>query len=39
MDDELFTIPKEQYDAMLLKVQLELLQRINKLIDILENNG
>lgn len=35
MDDEVY-IPKEQFDTLLLRAQVELLQRVNRLVEILE---
>lgn len=37
MEDEDFTvIPRHQFDTILLRAQVELLQRVNRLIEILE---
>lgn len=34
--DILVSIPKEQFDAMLVKANIELIQRVNRLIELLE---
>lgn len=36
MDEDLVTVPREQIDLMLLQAQIELIQRVNKLIELLE---
>ena len=35
-DDELISVPKEQLELLVLKSNMELLQRVNKLIDMIE---
>ena len=37
-DEELTAIPKEQFDMLVLKANIELLQRVNRLITVLEEN-
>lgn len=35
-DENLIAIPREQFDTMLLRAQIELIQRVDKLIKLLE---
>jgi hypothetical protein len=36
-DEELVAVPKEQIDFLLMKANIELLQRVNRLVDLIEN--
>jgi hypothetical protein len=36
MDEDMIVVPKEQIDFMLAKANIELLQRVNRLIELLE---
>lgn len=36
MTEELISIPKEQFDILLTRASLELLQRVNHMIELLE---
>ena len=36
MDEDLVAVPKEQFDLILAKANIELLQRVNRLIELLE---
>lgn len=38
MNNDQLTIPKEQFDTMLLQAQIELLQRVNRMIELLEKD-
>jgi hypothetical protein len=37
-DEELVTIPKEQFDMWVTKANIELLQRVNHMIELLEKH-
>lgn len=39
MNDELVTIPKEQFDIMLLKANIELIQKVDRMIELLEKHS
>ena len=39
MNDELLTVPKEQIEFMLLKANIELMQRVNRMIELLEKQS
>lgn len=36
-DEELVAVPKEQVDFLLMKANIELLQRVDRLVDLIEN--
>jgi hypothetical protein len=36
MDEDMYAVPKEQIDLVLAKANIELLQRVNRLIELLE---
>lgn len=38
-EDELLTIPKEQFDILLTRANIELIQRVNRLIELLEKQN
>ena len=37
--EELLTVPKEQFDFLIMKAQIELMQRVSRLIDLLEKQS
>ena len=37
--EEFVSVPKEQFDFILYKANIELIQRVNKLIDMMEKYG
>jgi len=39
MEDDMVTVPKEQIDLMILRANIELLQRVNRLIELLEKQN
>jgi hypothetical protein len=39
VDDESLTVPKEQIEFMLLKANIELMQRVNRMIELLEKQS
>ena len=39
MNDESLTVPKEQFEFMLLKANIELMQRVNRMIELLEKQS
>ena len=39
MNDDMVSIPKEQFDTLMLRAQVELLQRVNRLVELLEKQN
>lgn len=39
MEEELVSIPKEQFDIVMLRATIELLQRVNRLVELLEKQN
>ena len=39
MDEDLVTVPYEQLQMVLLKANIELLQRVNRLVELLEKQN
>jgi hypothetical protein len=37
-NEELVPIPKEQFDMLVTKANIELIQRVNRMIELLEKN-
>lgn len=37
MNDDFVCVPKEEFDMVLLKSNIELIQKVNRLIELLEN--
>ena len=37
-DEDLVAIPREQWDTILLRAQVELLQRVSRLVELLERD-
>jgi hypothetical protein len=38
-EDDMVELPKEQLEFLVLKAHIELMQRVNKMIDLLEKYG